>query len=583
MWPLSNHAQLVARGQAYFEKGGAKAVFIGRFLGPVRAIVPLIAGMSNMPPRHFYPVNVLSAIGWAGAHLLPGVLFGASLELAGAMSSRLVALVASVVVGLWLAARVIKLAVGWGLPYVNRLRKRLQAYAAHAHGPLAQPIARLFDPSQHEPIALLVSAVLLVGGAWLFLGVVEDVVTRDTLVDVDRAVYDWLQSVRTPIGDDVMVTITELGGVVVTATVVGVIAAWFATTRRFRTLAYWLAAAIVAEGLVFALKYALGRVRPPNVEDTIAGFSFPSGHAAESLVVYGFLAFLLGHGKPAWQQTTFAMGAAGIALLVALSRLYLGAHWFSDVVASFGLATAWIALLAIAYIQHVREPLLRATPVLMIVLVTLTLVGGSYVANHQDAGLARYAKSTPPPPSLSLDDWRARGYAGLPAARTEIAGVREEPFTLQWAATREALTKTLADAKWAAPASWRSSAALLWLLPSTPIVQLPVVPKFDHGEAPALTFVRALDAQRRLVIRMWDVAELTQPGSASPAPIWVAMITREVSQARWHLFTIARTTSRAVAPEEALTDALRGWQTESRTRAGDADVLLAWKDATPAQ
>ena len=79
---------IFARGQAYFEKNGGKSVFLGRFLGPVRAIVPVIAGMSNMPPARFYTMNVLSALAWSTAHLLPGVLFGASLQVAGAVSSR---------------------------------------------------------------------------------------------------------------------------------------------------------------------------------------------------------------------------------------------------------------------------------------------------------------------------------------------------------------------------------------------------------------------------------------------------------------------------------------------------------------
>jgi membrane protein DedA with SNARE-associated domain len=83
VWPMRKHPELFERGRTYFEKRGASSIFIGRFLGPLRAIVPLVAGMSNMPSLKFYVVNTVSAFAWAAAPLLPGVAFGASLQLAG--------------------------------------------------------------------------------------------------------------------------------------------------------------------------------------------------------------------------------------------------------------------------------------------------------------------------------------------------------------------------------------------------------------------------------------------------------------------------------------------------------------------
>jgi undecaprenyl-diphosphatase len=393
-------------------------------------------------------------------------------------------------------------------------------------------------------------------------------------VPAPPAIYPWLSSVRTRFGDDVMVVITELGGVYVMSAVVGAVAVWFALTRRFRTLAYWLSAAIVSQALVFALKYAMGRARPPGADGVVEGFSFPSGHAAQSLVVFGFLAFLLGHGKPAWQQTTYTVGAATIALLVALSRLYLGVHWFSDVVASFGLATAWIALLAIAYIQHVHERLLRATPVLVIVFGTMTLVGGWYAGSHRERDLARFAKAITVP-LMAADAWRAHEYAALPAARTEVDGELDEPFTLQWAATPDAIARAVANAGWTVPPAWTSSALLLWLLPSTPIDALPVLPKLHGGEPPADTFVHANGAHERLVLRLWHVADVDED-RALRVPIFVGMITRERSHSEWHLVTVTSTVSDAVPPAKALGEALSAWHTHARPRASGPGVLLAW-------
>lgn len=574
LWPLRSYPLLFARGEAYFAANGRKGVFVGRFLGPIRAIVPLVAGMSTMPRREFYAIDLLAVIAWAAAHLLPGMLFGASLELAGAISSRLVALVAILAVGLWLITKLVHLVTRRAWPYVKRLRDRLYVRLGNAPGPLARLLLPLFDPSRHEPMALLISATLLVAGAWLFLGVVEDVVTRDTLVEVDHAIHAWLQGVRSRWGDDVMVTITELASTHVMVAVIAAVALWFAVTRRFRTLAYWVAAAGFAQVLVSALKYALGRARPLTAHATIDGFSLPSGHAAISMVVFGFLAFLLGHGKTLTKQTVYALTAAVIAVLVAFSRIYLGVHWLSDVIASFGLGIAWIALLAIAYIQHVHEGPIRATPVLAIVAATVVVAGGSYVAHHHDADVARYAKPVELA-AIPIGAWRDGAWRQLPAARTEIGGQREERFSVQWVAPRAALGDALADAGWVRPAAWKSSATLLWLVPSTPIAALPVLPKFHQGQPPALTYIRALDERTRVVMRLWHVADAVIDSPASHrVPIWTGMITIERAHPQWRLVLVARTDPRLPAPNDALAHAVAGRRSAIVTRDRSADPVL---------
>jgi membrane protein DedA with SNARE-associated domain len=72
MWPLSKHPQLMPRGHAFFEKWGWSGVFIGRFFGPLRAVVPLVAGACAMPQTPFQIANWTSAFIWAGLILGPG-------------------------------------------------------------------------------------------------------------------------------------------------------------------------------------------------------------------------------------------------------------------------------------------------------------------------------------------------------------------------------------------------------------------------------------------------------------------------------------------------------------------------------
>ena len=97
------HPDHLRKGITFFEKYGDLSVALGRFFGPIRAIVPLIAGLLHMPPRRFFIANVLSALLWAPAYLLPGMLFG---EISSARDWRQlafpVAAIGVIVVAWWL-------------------------------------------------------------------------------------------------------------------------------------------------------------------------------------------------------------------------------------------------------------------------------------------------------------------------------------------------------------------------------------------------------------------------------------------------------------------------------------------------
>ena len=580
MWPLRTHPAWFERGQAYFALHGGKSVFLGRFLGPVRAIVPVVAGMSDMPAARFYAVNVLSAFAWAAAHLLPGMLFGASLQLAGAISSRLLILLAIVLLGAWTLGGLVRAAHRRGAPFVARLRDRLVARARAGAGALPRLVLSLFDPARPESPGLLVAAALLLGGAWLFLGVLQDVISNDPLVRFDHVVFAALQGLRTAWVDDAMVTATELGSAAVALPLIAAVALLLALARCWRTLAYWLAAMGFAEALVWTLKLTVERTRPTALYSGAEQFSFPSGHAASSIVLYGFLAFLLARGRSTRGRVAITLAAALAIGLISFSRLYLGAHWLSDVLASLGLGTAWVALLGIAYTRHVRDERVPSRALLYTALATLAVAGAVQMSSHHDADVARYAPQAPTPAVL-LPDWRGTGWQHLAAHRTEIDGEADEPMALQWAAPAERIKAALTAAGWRVPAPWASRAALLWLLPSTPIGELPVLAKFHQGEPPRLTFEQALDDRHRLVVRLWASADRVDAAGGAPSPLWLGMVTIERAEHPAGLFTAVATEADYATPVAQLAQALTATPLAvpvalARRHRGDQPVLLVW-------
>jgi membrane protein DedA with SNARE-associated domain len=79
VWPFQSHPERLASGINFFERYGASSVFIGRFFGPLRAVIPLAAGILRMPSRRFYMANILSAIVWAPALVFSGDLLAHTL------------------------------------------------------------------------------------------------------------------------------------------------------------------------------------------------------------------------------------------------------------------------------------------------------------------------------------------------------------------------------------------------------------------------------------------------------------------------------------------------------------------------
>lgn len=112
-WPLNRDRRTVARARLFFRRYGFGAVLLSRFLGPLRAVVPLVAGVMELDSRRFHAANVISALIWVPAILVPGYYAGSQLEPGAPISSfQVMAFAAGIALitlaGAWLGARAIR-------------------------------------------------------------------------------------------------------------------------------------------------------------------------------------------------------------------------------------------------------------------------------------------------------------------------------------------------------------------------------------------------------------------------------------------------------------------------------------------
>jgi membrane-associated phospholipid phosphatase len=172
----------------------------------------------------------------------------------------------------------------------------------------------------------------------------------------DLSVFHWMDDIRNVVLTLLARFLNVLGGGVVTIPLRIAVAVWLAFRRRWRAFATWAITWAAAELILSAAKAFFHRGRPPLPLVDVVGFSFPSGHAVAGAATAVALVLVLLPAGPARRRWEFV--AIGFAFVMAMSRVYLGAHWFSDVVAGV-LLGAGVALGSAGLVTEVRDIALR--------------------------------------------------------------------------------------------------------------------------------------------------------------------------------------------------------------------------------
>jgi undecaprenyl-diphosphatase len=549
---------MLRNGEAFFYRHGGKSVLFGRFVGPVRPVIPVVAGMLDMGPAHFAVVNVLSAIVWGLVYILPGVFFGTSLAMAGAVSTRLAVVVFILVAGVWGfiggCRRVVSLLARKGPLWLSNLKQ--WATSEPSSHRFTRPVQRFFNflffrgKGEALPVAFLTVTVFITG--WAFLGVLQDVLAKDPLVVADQAVYHFFQSLRTGWGDSVFVAITELGDSFVNLSLAGAVLIAFLVKRCYRTAGFWVLTALGGLLGVQLLKWAIHLPRPVAIYHGASAYGFPSGHTTMSVVLYGFLGILLARKlSGTWRWGLFS-GVLFISFVVGISRLYLGAHWLSDVLGGYFIGTSWTAFMGIAWLKAADEKVPNHMLSLTLVLV-IAIAGSWHVSQRHEKDMAFYAPRHEEK-TMALSVWQTGGWRDLPAWRIDMEGELEQPLTVQWAGPPVELVRFLKETGWRQPQPLSLKSLLGMFSPSTPVEQLPVLPRLHDGRMERLRLVR-IDGDSRLVFRLWDT-EVKIEGNDG-FHLFAGTIEEQQGRSLAGLITMARDTGEYDQPLELLAQSLR--------------------------
>ena len=341
------------RAQVFFRRHGGKTVFLGRFVSLLRMLAALLAGVTRMPYGRFTTYNVSGGICWALMFGGLGFAFGRRLPQlehavgqAGALIALLAALVVAIVVGgRWIASHGGEI-LAWVVGLVQRAgRSPLLRRVREQHPKAWSFVARRFAAGEYLGLHLTIGLLLSLGALWLFGGIAQDIIHHDPLTQFDLTIADALYRSASPVAVELARGVTLLGSPAFIAVLGLAMAGLLLVRKEYLALGGWIAALVGSSLLDGALKRVFHRARPMWESPllTARGFSFPSGHAMGSLVAYGMLVYLvvrrMDHPR---RRLAIVGGAVALVLLIGLSRMVLGVHYFSDVIGGYAAGVVWL-------------------------------------------------------------------------------------------------------------------------------------------------------------------------------------------------------------------------------------------------
>lgn len=544
IWPLSKYPALMARGESFVREHGGKSIAIGRFVPGVKAVVPGIVGMLGMNQPFFIFVNVTSGIVWSLAHLLPGVLIGKGLSVAGEFSGRLVVVLIVLLVVLGITGWLIRLFAALMQPYVSRLLQRISIAARRSNNRALHRFGKAVAPGNPRAAWLVLFFVVIAISLAFLADLVSGLMLRQAASNLDISVANLMGELRNAPADSLFIPFTMLAERPVVWALGIAMAVWLFVWRSWRVSLLLLVLMGFAE---FASLNLNGMIGPAGL---VAKGGFPSTPTMMAGLVFGFLSALAGHSMGRWSKAVVAGFCGCVVVIIAFSRIYLGAELLSGV-----LAGILIALVLTAVFGMVIEaiPARRIRPMGLMAFATIAFFGfgAFHISNSIGRAEITYAK-LPMAKVYSPEEWSAGGWESIAHRRIDLAGQPEEVFVAQWIGDLSFLQTTLQAKGWQPLDVWHWHDAFNYLDNKAPLAKLPPRPLLHQGLKAKLTMTLS-DPQspsRRLVLRAYKAqAEILINGVREPVNL--VSITSETVTQRFHLYALP--TTLAATPQDRST------------------------------
>ena len=519
-WPFKKKPELLEKGKSFFLKHGGKSIFFGRFVGPVRPVIPAVAGMMHMSPRRFFAINVLSAAGWAPFYLIPGILFGTSIGLASAIGSRLVIVLLTLFVSIVVLIVITKKTMKYVVPKIEDWFSLLISWSGR-HRILGPAIVALLD-SEKDVKRALPQAILVCSFSLLFLSVFILSLWSGRIRDIDSAMQNIMSVLSSSLVDELMWVLQSTGHWLVVLAFYINVCIGFYHRNLIKALRYFLFCNVVV--LVFvSLFFVAGQ--------NFSGAQFEtSGLLSTALFFSGVLFYLVIASESMRENYRWVMYSAGLLLVFFyfLSQLYFSNITLSQSVLIVSLVLVIVILSSLAYRRHLHNvvpigSLTMSSLAILFLLVTLTVtnnINRSKLLAVDDEVL-----------QLSKPEWLADDWQALPNHRSDVLGHSKQALNVQWLANKDEIHTSLLAADWQKSSAVNFRSLLYWLAPEPDVQQISRLPQTHLGQTEDLLYVKNAPGQnRQYVLQLWQSRSKNEDD-----PFWVGSLTEQrlISGDRW--------------------------------------------------
>ena len=569
-WPFKQFPKLLARGEAFFKNHGGKSIIFGRFVGPVRPMIPVIAGMMDMTPRRFLVFNILSAIAWAPLYSLPGILIGASLgNLSSEVATRIGMLVLLALFAIWVVYEIILLIGSWisktvahGVDYGWRLLSRL---------PWVHPILRTAQGSEQSQLGIL---ILFLIGLCLFLTTLSGVLNSSGIANWDEPVFQVLRALYNEKIIKTSELLTAMGDPWILLPTIAAVGLWLLWRQRYKTALCWLFTIGGGFALGHFLKIATHIPRPEGLGHLNQPFAFPSGHALAATLTFGMAAVLIQHSVAKNHRWIPWAVAIPLIFIAAFSRLYLGMHWFTDVIGSITLGICCVTLGAFIY-QRIEPRPIPIRAVLIPGLITFVLCFSIYSFYVYPKIHHQFVRQWPKKELIEESWWQGHDEAIRTLYRTGALKRQATVFDIQWLGSLDKIRSILEGSGFTEVPKLNFKTGVMILANDPSPLKFPVLPKFHRDRLPVLIFAKQLDNNKRVIVQLWDSDYV----SDKKLPLWVGTLRLEEANHPLPLVTLYLEESSETNLLEAFTKTLKNdpalhWQIINPENPEETKVLL---------
>lgn len=565
LWPFHKRPDLLASGEALFARHGGNSVFIARFIGPMRPVVPMLAGMMGLRRLVFLSFAVPASLLWAPVYLLPGMVFGASLDLAAELAGRLVLLLVLAVLGVWFVAWLTRVIYeftarrsGWWLKSLVRW--------AHRHPVAGRLVGDLLEPGRHQVISIALLGLLLMLGLVVFVSALIVAPFALPAWNDELQIVGLAASLRSPLADPIFVVLVLAGEIQVLSLLAVVVALMLLIQRRYHALRHWVAA--VAGGWLLASVTAalMGFVVP--IDATGSGLD-EVPHRAFTLasLIFGFFAVMVAKDLSARRRKWPYLATSVTLAALGFAQFYLGQATLIGLLAAFALGLGWLALIGIGYRRRAQP---RTHPVWFVLVLSsaFLVIASLNVQAHFDDKLIA-SRLALPELQLERAAWLDTEWQRLPERRSRLGSYLQQRFDLQLEADLETIESLLLQRGWHRPPTG-DLLSLLTHLAAAPGAEAPKLPRDFAGRSEDLVLLLELGDEQRVALRLWDSGARLLPGGS---PLWLGQVRKLGLQSGWLGFQ--RWKKLPATQSEALAELLNALPEFEAREKGDGKLLIS--------